>query len=78
MTITSDKYSAEMIQQARDIVAYAFVVAETTKGIRPVQYKTFAAWGAHIDSYSQYMRDGVYDDDLAIQSTLVALALVQS
>ena len=68
--------NADLIQRARDIVADAFVAEVTSKGYKPEQFDTFAKWGEHIDSYSRFMREGAYDNDIAVQSTLVALTSV--
>ena len=76
MTQTQTELSADLIQRARDIVADAYAKSEVTRGTKPTQYATFAKWGEHIDSYSRFMREGAYDDDLAVQSALVALASV--
>jgi len=61
-----------ILQQARNIVADKFVAIET-KRVRPAQYTSFEAWGRHIDDYSRFMREGAYDNDLAVVATIAAL-----
>jgi len=66
------------LQQARNIVADTYLKVETARGKKPDSFATFAAWGSHLDDYSRYLREGAYDDDIAVQSALAALRAVQS
>lgn len=74
MTQHTTTPDADLIQRARDIAADTFVKIEAARGKKPSQFETFAKWGEHIDSYSKFMREGAYDNDIVVQSTLVALA----
>ena len=64
---------SDNLQRARNIVADKFIAAELAKTEKPTNFPTFANWGHHIDDYSRFMREGAYDDDVAVQSTLEAL-----
>lgn len=65
-----------LLQRARDIVADVFVVQEAARG-KSNQFDTFEAWGRYVDSYAKFMREGAYDDDMAVVATLTALQSVQ-
>jgi hypothetical protein len=65
------------LQKARNIVADTYLKVETARGKKPDSFATFAAWGQHIDDYSRFLREGAYDDDIAVQSALAALQSVQ-
>lgn len=68
--------TAELIQQARNIVADKFLETELARGFKPSNHDTFAAWGRHLDDYARFMREGAYDNDLAVVATLAALTSV--
>lgn len=68
-------HTTENLQLARDIVADAFIAAELARTERPSNFSSFEAWGRHIDNYSGFMREGAYDSDIAVVSTLAALEL---
>ena len=72
MTYTQAAHAA-LIQQARDIVADIFVQMENARDKKPKQFATVSAWAKHIEDYSKFMREGAYDDDLAVQSAFIAL-----
>lgn len=62
-----------LIQQARDIVADQYIRLEMK---RKTDAHSFPAWAEQIRSYSTFMREGAYDDDLAVVATLEALRSV--
>jgi len=66
------------LKLARNIVADTYLKVETGRGKKPDSFATFAAWGHHLDDYSRFLREGAYDDDIAVQSALAALQAVQS
>ena len=67
--------SQSLIQQARDIAADQYIRLEMK---RASNRHTAAEWAEHIQSYAAFMREGSYDDDISVQSTLVALRSVSS
>lgn len=70
--------SSAILQQARDIVADAYIKAALARGIKPTNQATYESWGRHIDDYSKFLRSGAYDDDIAVVSTLTALRMVNA
>ena len=65
--------SQSLIQQARDIVADQYIRLEMK---RASHHHNAAEWADHIQSYTTFMREGSYDDDVSVQATLVALRSV--
>jgi len=74
--MTQTTPNADLIQQARHIVADKFLEIELSRGKKPSNHDSFAAWGRHLDDYAKFMREGAYDDNLAVVATLAALASV--
>lgn len=62
--------SQSLIQQARDIAADQYIRLQMKN---PNGDQTLFVWARHIQRYSDFMREGAYDDDISVQSTLVAL-----
>ena len=68
--------SAPLIQLARDIVADQYLAQQALRDpITPAGY-TPEEWQSHVTSSAKFMREGAYDDDLAVVSALVALKSV--
>ncbi|MES2781912.1 MAG: hypothetical protein V4657_03885 [Pseudomonadota bacterium] len=72
----STSQTDQLIQQARDIVADKYLEIELARGVKPSNQDTFASWGRHLDDYTQFLREGAYDNDLAVVATLAALTSV--
>lgn len=68
--------SAALIQRARDIVADTFLEAKVATGKKPTSFATIELWLKHSSDYARFMREGAYDDDIAVQATLTALKQV--
>lgn len=67
--------SQSLIQQARDIAADQCIRLAMKN---PSGDQTLFVWARHIQRYSDFMREGAYDDDISVQATLVALRSTQA
>lgn len=59
-----------LIQQARDIAADQYIRLQMKE---PNPDQSLFAWARHIQEYSDFMRGGSYDDDIAVQSAIAAM-----
>jgi hypothetical protein len=60
----------DLTQLARDIAADQYIRLAMK---RASQRHTATEWAEHIQSYTAFMREGSYDDDISVQSALAAL-----
>lgn len=67
--------SQSLIQQARDIAADQYIRLQMKN---PNGDQTLFVWARHIQSYSDFMRNGYYDHSGEVQSTLAALRSTQA
>ena len=70
--------SAVLLHRARDIAAETFLQVEIYNGKKPAYFESNETWLKHLLDYTEYLRDGAYDDQLPVQVALVALQQVQS
>jgi len=59
-----------LIQRARDIAADQYIRLEMKD---PTPRYAATDWAAHIQSYTAFMREGAYDNNIAVASALAAL-----
>ena len=62
-----------LIQQARDIAADQYIRLQVKS---PTPHYSATAWADQIQSYATFLREGAYDNDLAVVSALEALRSV--
>lgn len=62
-----------LIQQARDIAADQYIRLQVKS---PTPHYSASEWAKQVQTYSTFMREGAYDDDLAVVATLEALRSV--
>lgn len=65
--------SDTLIQRARDIAADQFIRLQVKN---PTRLRPAIEWAKHVEDYAQFLRDGAYDDDIAVQAPLAALRSV--
>jgi hypothetical protein len=70
--------SDELLQSARDIAVETFLQVEIYNGKKPAYFKSYETWLKHLLDYTQYLREGAYDDGLPVQAVMTALKQVQS
>lgn len=66
-----------LIQRARDIVADVYVAKAAARAANPAG-QTQEEWDYHVASYSSFLREGAYDDELSVQATLIALQTIDA
>jgi hypothetical protein len=63
----------DLLQRARDIAADQYIRL-TMKN--PTNARNAVSLAKHVQTYSDFMREGAYDDSIEVQSALVALRSV--
>lgn len=66
---------SDILQRARDIAADQYIRLAMK---RPNNFQLAVVAAGHIQRYSDFMREGHYDDDCAVQSAIIALRSVAS
>ena len=62
-----------LIQRARHIAADTYIRLEMKK---PTNDRNAAEWAQHVEDFSNYLREGCFDQDREVQTALAALRSV--
>ena len=62
--------SDTLIQRARDIAADQYIRLQVKN---PTPHRRAVEWAQHVETYADFLRDGAYDDSVAVQTALAAL-----